>query len=53
MDAKKLIVGLVAVFVLFYLITEPTQSANTVHQVLGWLRDAAESLIVFIKQLFA
>ena len=37
---KVLIVGVVAL-VLFFLITQPTQSADFVHRVLGWLKDPA------------
>ena len=52
-DAKKIMVLIVVAFVLFYLITQPVQSANAVHDVLGWLRDAADAIITFLKQLFA
>lgn len=52
-DAKKAIVLVVVAFVLFYLITQPVQSANVVHDILGWLRDAADAIVTFIKQLFA
>ncbi|RZS34264.1 hypothetical protein EV193_10951 [Herbihabitans rhizosphaerae] len=53
MNAKKAIVLVVVALLLFYLITQPTQSANAVQSVLGWLQDGAEAIITFIKQLFA
>jgi hypothetical protein len=43
----------VVALVLFFLITQPTQSASTVTSILHWLRDAAEAIVTFIKQLFA
>jgi hypothetical protein len=52
-NAKKLISLAVVALLLFYLITQPTQSANAVHTVLGWLRDGAEAIITFVKSLFA
>jgi cell shape-determining protein MreC len=52
-DAKKAMVLVGVAFVLFYLITQPVQSANVVHDVLSWLRDAADAIVTFIKQLFA
>jgi hypothetical protein len=52
-DAKKVITLVVVAFVLFYLITQPVQSANVVHDILGGLRDAADAIVTFIKQLFA
>lgn len=53
MNAKKLLVGLAVALVLFFLITQPTQSADTVHGVLNWLRAAADALITFVKSLFS
>jgi hypothetical protein len=46
------VVGVVAL-VLFFLITQPTQSADLVHKVLGWLKYGAEALVTFLKALFA
>ena len=53
MNAKKLIIALVVALVLFFLITQPMESANTVHGILNWLRGAAEALITFVKRLFS
>ncbi|WP_179956722.1 hypothetical protein [Amycolatopsis anabasis] len=48
---KILIVGVIAL-VLFFLISRPTQSADAVHNVLGWLRDGAEAIVTFVRSLF-
>jgi hypothetical protein len=50
---KKILVVGVVVLVLFFLITQPTQSADLVHRVLGWLRSGAEAIVTFFKTLFA
>lgn len=51
-NAKKaLIIGAV-VIVLFFLITKPHESADSVQTALGWLRDGAEALVTFVKALF-
>jgi hypothetical protein len=52
-NAQRLILLLVIALVLFYVITQPTQSAGAVHTVLGWLKNGAEALITFIRGLFA
>jgi hypothetical protein len=52
-NAKKIILLAVVALLVFYLITQPTQSANAVHTVLGWLRDGADAIILFVKGLFA
>jgi hypothetical protein len=52
-NAKKLIVIVVVAFVLFFLITQPQESAGVVDSVLTWLKDGAESIITFVKTLFA
>jgi hypothetical protein len=52
-NAKKIILLAVVALLVFYLITQPTQSANAVHNVLGWLRDGADAIITFVKSLFA
>ncbi len=49
---KVLIVGVVAL-VLFLLITQPQQSADFVHRVLGWLKDGAEAIVTFFRALFS
>lgn len=53
MNVKKVLLLAVVALLVFYLITQPTQSANAVHSVLGWLRDGADAIITFVKSLFA
>ncbi|MFI6101735.1 hypothetical protein ACIA8G_39825 [Lentzea sp. NPDC051213] len=53
MNLKKVLVLAGVALVLFLLITQPEQSASAVQQVLGWLRQGAESIITFIRSLFA
>lgn len=49
---KILVIGVVAL-VLFFLITQPHQSADFVHRVLGWLKDGAEAIVTFVRSLFS
>lgn len=53
MDAKKAIILVAVALVLFYVITQPTQAADAVQGILGWLRDGAEAIITFMRNLFA
>ena len=39
--------------VLFFLITQPHQSADFVHRVLGWLKAGAEAIVTFFRALFS
>lgn len=52
MDTKKIVTIALVALLLFFLITQPTQSAQTVQNVLGWLQDGAEAIITFVKSLF-
>ena len=52
-NLKKLIVLLVVAFLLFFLITQPTGSANTVDTILNWLKDGATAIVTFVRSLFA
>ena len=52
-NAKKFLVVAVVALVLFFLITKPTQSADVVHNVLGWLQDGAEAIVTFVRELFS
>ncbi|GAB3006861.1 hypothetical protein GCM10017788_29650 [Amycolatopsis acidiphila] len=52
-NAKKIVIVAVVALVLFFLITRPTQSADVVHNVLGWLRDGAEAIVTFVRALFS
>jgi hypothetical protein len=49
---KILVVGVVAL-VLFFLISRPTESADAVHNVLGWLKSGAEAIVTFVRSLFS
>ena len=52
-NTKKILVVAVVALVLFFLITRPTQSADVVHNLLGWLRNGAEAIVTFVRSLFA
>jgi hypothetical protein len=52
-NLKKLVVLLVVAFVLFFLITQPHESADVVDNILTWLKDGAESIITFVQTLFS
>ncbi len=53
MDAKKIMILAGVALVLFYVITQPTQAADAVQGLLGWLKDGAEAIITFMRNLFA
>lgn len=53
MDAKKAMIVVGVALVLFYVITQPTQAAAAVQDLLGWLEDGAEAIITFMTNLFA
>ncbi|GAB3459306.1 hypothetical protein [Actinophytocola sediminis] len=53
MNAKKAIILVAVAMVLFYVITQPTQAAQAVQGILGWLEDGAEAIITFVRNLFA
>lgn len=53
MDAKKAMILVGVALVLFYVITQPSQAAEAVQGILGWLRDGAEAIITFMRNLFA
>jgi hypothetical protein len=52
-NAKKLITLVAVAFVLFFLITQPHESATVVDTVLNWLKNGAQAIITFVKTLFA
>lgn len=52
-NVKKVVIVAVVALVLFFLITRPTQSADVVHSVLGWLRSGAEAIVTFVRALFS
>ncbi|WP_179956778.1 hypothetical protein [Amycolatopsis anabasis] len=53
MNAKKLI-GIAAIaLVLFFVIAQPGQAAGLVNNIIGFLRDSAESVITFVRNVFS
>jgi hypothetical protein len=52
-NLKKILVVAVVALVLFFLITQPHESADTVHRVLGWLKSGAQAIVTFVKSLFS
>lgn len=52
MDVKKIAVIGGTVLLLFFVISQPGASAALVHNILGMLKDAAESLITFVSNVF-
>ena len=51
--AKKLLVAVIVLFVAFFVISQPQQSADLVKNILGMLQSGAESLVTFLRSLFA
>ncbi|MGH3991871.1 MAG: hypothetical protein ACRDSN_05340 [Pseudonocardiaceae bacterium] len=49
--AKKLLVAVVAIFLLFMVVTQPQQSAGMVRDLLGALRDGGDSWGAFLRSL--
>lgn len=50
-NVKKVLTWLVVAFVLWFLFTQPTQSADLVQGVVGLLQQAAEAVITFFRSL--
>jgi hypothetical protein len=51
-DVKKVLILAGAALVVFFLVTQPAQSADLVKSILGTLQDAAEALITFVRSVF-
>ena len=51
--AKKFLVAVLGLFLLFFVITQPQQSAAIVRDLLSMLQSGAESLATFLRSLFA
>lgn len=51
-NTKKILTVAVVALVLFFLITKPNESAHVVQNVLGWLRNGAEAILTFVRDLF-
>lgn len=52
MNLKKILTWAGIALLLFFLVTQPTQSAGLVNNILNTFKDAAEALITFVKNLF-
>jgi hypothetical protein len=50
---KKAIIVVVVIFVIYFLLTNPTGSADIVQQALDWGMDALASIASFVQSLFA
>lgn len=53
MKTKTVLALAAAAFALFYAITRPDEAAGVVQTILGGLRDGAEAIIVFLRNLAA
>jgi hypothetical protein len=51
-DVKKVVGAIVVIFVLFWIISAPTQAANFVLEILHFLEYIALSIISFLRHLF-
>ncbi|TQJ04865.1 hypothetical protein [Amycolatopsis cihanbeyliensis] len=50
---KKLLIFAGVALVLFFVIAEPNGAAGLVGNILGYLQDAAESVITFVSNVFS
>jgi hypothetical protein len=50
--AKRFLVAVVAIFLLFLVISQPQQSAGMVRDMLAMIQDGAESVATFLRSLF-
>jgi hypothetical protein len=48
---KRVTTLLVIAFLIFYLVSRPTEFANTLEDIVGWFGDAFDSLIRFFQAL--
>jgi hypothetical protein len=51
-DVKKLVIAIVVIFVLFFVISQPRQSAEFVQAILTMLENAANAVVLFLRSLF-
>jgi len=52
-NAKKLLTFAGIALVLFFVIAQPGQAAGLVGNIIGFLRDSAESVITFVSNVFS
>jgi hypothetical protein len=48
---KKVVTWAAIIFVVFYLVTQPTAAAQLIHQALGSVHSAGQSLSKFVRSL--
>ncbi|WP_165960592.1 hypothetical protein [Actinocrispum wychmicini] len=53
MNTKKILVLTGIALLVFFLVTQPQQSAGIVNNIINTLKDAAEALITFVRSVFA
>ncbi|MFB9909715.1 hypothetical protein [Allokutzneria oryzae] len=51
-NVKKVLTLAAIALVVYLLLNDPQGAAGGVQNVLGWLRDAAQSVITFVQRLF-
>jgi hypothetical protein len=52
-NLKKLLIFAGVALLLFFLIAEPQQAAQLVQNILNALRGAAESIVLFVRNVFS
>lgn len=53
MDVKKVLILTGAALLVFFLVTQPVQSAGIVNSIITSLREGAEAVITFVRTVFA
>lgn len=53
MNTKKILVLTGIALLVFFLVTQPTQSAGIVTSIINTLKDAAEAVILFVRSVFS
>jgi cell shape-determining protein MreC len=51
-NTKKILVLAGVALLVFFLVTQPTQSAGIVTSIINTLKNAAEALILFVRHVF-
>lgn len=52
MDVKKVAILTGAALLVFFLVTQPVQSAGIVTDILNTLKEAAEAVVTFVRTVF-
>ncbi|WP_436493961.1 hypothetical protein [Actinokineospora sp. HUAS TT18] len=52
MDVKKVLILTGAALLVFFLVTQPVQSAGIVNSIITTLREGAEAVITFVQTVF-